>query len=128
MIKYALPAILVILIAACNTGSENNEKTAYQTLSDSALFDTVQRRTFEFFWTGGEPNSGLAAERIHVDGDYPEKDQSTIAIGGSGFGLMAILVGMERNYISKEQGFERLQKMVNFLERADRFHGAWPHW
>lgn len=128
MIKHVLPALLVVLIAACNSVPKNEENTATQPLSDSALFDTVQRRTFEFFWTGGEPNSGLAAERIHIDGDYPEHDQSTIAIGGSGFGLMAVLVGMERNYISKEQGFERLQKMVNFLEKADRFHGAWPHW
>src|SRR6188768_4162532 len=106
MIKYALPAIMVILIAACNTGSGSGEKTADQTLSDSALFDTVQRRTFEFFWTGGEPNSGLAAERIHIDGDYPENDRSTIAIGGSGFGLMAVLAGMERKYIRKEEGFQ----------------------
>lgn len=128
MIKYALPAILVAIIAACNPGARSGEVAETQTLSDSALFDTVQRRTFEFFWTGATPNSGLAAERIHIDGEYPEKDQSTIAIGGSGFGLMAVLVGMERNYISKEQGFERLQKMVNFLEKADRFHGAWPHW
>jgi hypothetical protein len=41
---------------------------------------------------------------------------------------MAILVGIERNFITREQGLERILKMVGFLETADRFHGAWPHW
>lgn len=125
--KNVLPALLLI-IAACNAQPKTELSTVDNNISDSALFDTIERRTFEYFWTGAEPNSGLAAERIHVDGDYPEDDQSTIAIGGSGFGLMAVLAGMERKYIRKEEGFQRLQKMVNFLEKADRFHGAWPHW
>lgn len=129
MNKYIWFAILVtILITACNSQPKQQNTSAVNNISDSALFDTIQRRTFEYFWTGAEPNSGMAAERIHIDGDYPENDQSTIAVGGSGFGLMAILTGIERNYITRQQGFERLQKIVNFLEKADRFHGAWPHW
>ncbi len=129
MNKYIWFAILVtILITACNSQPKQQNTAAVNNISDSALFDTIQRRTFEYFWTGAESNSGMAAERIHIDGDYPENDQSTIAVGGSGFGLMAILTGIERNYIMRQQGFERLQKIVNFLEKADRFHGAYPHW
>jgi len=41
---------------------------------------------------------------------------------------MAIVAGIERGFIKREEGFERLQKIVSFLESADRFHGAWPHW
>ncbi len=129
MNKYTFPAIIIItLTTACNSHSEQQNTAAVNNISDSAVFDTIQRRTFDYFWTGAEPNSGMAAERIHIDGDYPENDQSTIAVGGSGFGLMAILTGIERNYITRQQGFERLQKIVNFLEKADRFHGAYPHW
>ncbi|MGN6211242.1 glucoamylase family protein [Parafilimonas sp.] len=129
MNKYTFPAIIIItLTTACNSHPEQQNNGAVNNISDSALFDTIQRRTFDYFWTGAEPNSGMAAERIHIDGDYPENDQSTIAVGGSGFGLMAILTGIERNYITRQQGFERLQKIVNFLEKADRFHGAYPHW
>ncbi len=129
MNKYTLLAIIIItLTTACNSHPEQQNTGAINNISDSALFDTIQRRTFEYFWTGSEPNSGMAAERIHIDGDYPENDQSTIAVGGSGFGLMAILTGIERNYITRQQGFERLQKIVSFLEKADRFHGAYPHW
>ena len=96
--------------------------------SDSALLELVERQTFQYFWTGAEPNSGMGAERIHIDNIYPDHDQGIIATGGSGFGLMAILAAIHRQFITRKQGFERLQKIVSFLERADRFHGAWPHW
>ena len=39
------------------------------TMIGEALLDTVQRRTFNYFWDGAEPNSGLARERIHMDGE-----------------------------------------------------------
>ncbi|MDC6350794.1 glucoamylase family protein [Zeaxanthinibacter sp. PT1] len=96
--------------------------------TETQLLDTVQYQTFNYFWDGAEPNSGLARERIHMDSIYPTHDRNIITIGGSGFGLMAILVGVERGFITREQAMERLEKAVNFLSEADRFHGAWPHW
>ena len=56
------------------------------------------------------------------------RDENIIAVGGTGFGLMAILVGIERGFVTRTEGMERLTKMLSFLENADRFHGAWPHW
>ncbi len=97
-------------------------------ISDDSLYNLVQYRTFQYFWDGAEPTSGLARERIHMDGVYPENDQNVVTTGGSGFGFMAILVGIERGYITREAGIMRLTQMVNYLESADRFHGAWPHW
>src|SRR3954469_2583000 len=86
-----------------------------------SIYTDVQRTTFQYFWDGAEPNSGLARERFHADGVYPENDKNIVTTGGSGFGFMAILVGIKRGFITRQQGFERLQKMVNFLEKADRF-------
>ncbi|MFM1897789.1 MAG: hypothetical protein RL577_29 [Bacteroidota bacterium] len=97
-------------------------------LEEQAAYDTVMRRTFEYFWTAAEPNSGMACERVHVDGIYPEQDQTVVTTGGTGFGLMAILAGVHRGYVTREQAFERFCRIVRFLEKADRFHGAWPHW
>lgn len=97
-------------------------------LTDEQLLDTIQFRTFRYFWEGAEPSSGLARERFHVDGDYPQNDKHIVTSGGTGFGLMALVVGMERGFISREQGLERLQRIIGFLESCDRFHGAWPHW
>jgi hypothetical protein len=70
----------------------------------------------------------MARERFHVDNNYPENDKNIVTSGGAGFGVMAILVGIERQFISREEGRVRLQKIVDFLAKADRFHGAWPHW
>ena len=92
------------------------------------MLDSVERRTFDYFWSGAEPNSGLACERINMDGIYPENDETVVTTGGSGFGILALIAGMERGYVTREQGIERFERIVSFLERADRFHGAWPHW
>ncbi|MBT9484759.1 glucoamylase family protein [Sediminibacterium sp.] len=96
--------------------------------SDTALFRKVQAATFQYFWTGAEPNSGLARERVHMDNIYPQNDQDVVTSGGGGFGVMAILVGIERKFITKAEGIKRLETILHFLETADRFHGAWPHW
>jgi hypothetical protein len=103
-------------------------KHRYADLSESALLDTIQYQTFNYFWDGAEPNSGLARERLHMDDAYPTSPKNTVTTGGSGFGLMAILVGVERGWISREEAFNRYTKIVNFLEKSDRFHGAWSHW
>ncbi len=70
----------------------------------------------------------MARERFHVDGVYPENDLNVVTTGGTGFGLMAILAGIERGFITREEGLERFRQIVEFLKTADRFHGAWPHW
>lgn len=97
-------------------------------LTDQQILDEVQEATFQYFWDGAEPNSGMARERIHMDGIYPEDDAHIVTSGGTGFGLMAIIVGIERGFISRSEGVERFRKIINFLENADRFNGVWPHW
>lgn len=89
-------------------------------VADEELLTLVQEQTFKYFWDFAHPTSGLARER-NTSGDL-------VTIGGSGFGVMAILVGIERGFITRQEGVDRLETIVNFLETADRFHGAWPHW
>jgi hypothetical protein len=97
-------------------------------ISDDSLLTLTEYRTFQYFWDGAEPNSGMARERYHVDGVYPDNDKHVVTTGGTGFGVMALLAGIERGFISREDGFNRLSKITGFLEKADRFHGAYPHW
>ncbi len=91
-------------------------------ISDDSLLTLVQKKAFGYFWDYGHPTSGLARERLWSD--------RVITSGGSGFGMMAILTGIERNFITRQEGFDRLNTMVNFLSRpeTDRFHGVFPHW
>ncbi len=89
-------------------------------VSDDELLTLVQQQTFKYFYDFAGPNSGMARERNTAG--------STVTSGGSGFGVMALIVGMERGFISRIQGVERMEKIVTFLETADRFHGVYPHW
>ena len=125
-VNLYIPLLLLLFLArACGTKKSDGASGA---LSDDALLDTVQHRTFNYFWDGAEPNSGLARERIHMDGVYPENDQNVVTSGGSGFGIMAVLAGIHRGYVTREEGLARMERIVSFLETADRFHGAYPHW
>src|SRR3546814_233533 len=117
--------------SACN--SPSNERTPQEdettdSLTNEQLLDSVQYRTFQYFWEGAEPTSGMARERYHVDGVYPQNDKNVVTSGGSGFGIMAILVGIERGYNTREEGLQRYEKIADFLENADSFHGVFPHW
>ncbi len=105
-----------------------NGQVRFSSREDEQLFTRVQKATFQYFWEGAEPVSGLARERYHTDDVYPQNDKNTVTTGGGGFGVMALLVGMERKFITRKEGVQRLEKIVHFLETADRFHGAWPHW
>lgn len=125
---YALMLMLPLLHLGICGGQQSGRNNSPQKLSSDSLLTLVQQRTFEYFWSGAEATSGMARERIHIDGDYPNNDQNVVTLGGSGFGVMAILVGIERGFITRRQGFERLDHIVNYLAKADRFHGAWPHW
>lgn len=83
------------------------------------LLSVVQKQTFKYFWDYADPTSGMARER---------NGASYVTSGGSGFGIMALIVGMERNFVTQAEGLARMDKILTFLEGADRFHGAWPHW
>ncbi|MBF0544377.1 MAG: beta-glucosidase [Candidatus Riflebacteria bacterium] len=89
-------------------------------IEDNLILDAVQRQTLKYFWDFGHPVSGMAPERNTT----PE----TVTTGGTGFGLMAWIVGIERGWLEREAVLKRANTLVDFLSHADRFHGAWPHW
>ena len=91
----------------------------FATISNDALLELIQKQTFNYFWDFGHPVSGMARER-NSSGDV-------VTSGGTGFGIMAITVAIERNFISRADGLLRVQKMVDFLTtKAVRFHGPIP--
>ena len=94
-------------------------------LSDTALLELVQKQTFRYFWDFGHPISGLPRERSNVAYDYGNE---VVTIGGTGFGVMAMIVAAERQWYPRDTVAKRLLKMVKFLSKADNYHGAFPHW
>lgn len=90
-------------------------------ISDDELLTLVQKQTFRYFWEFGHPVSGLARER-NTSGDV-------CTSGGTGFGIMAMVVAVERGFITRQQAVERLAKMTDFLKNKTKtHHGVFPHW
>ncbi|MEO7265029.1 MAG: Ig-like domain-containing protein, partial [Ferruginibacter sp.] len=101
--------------------SKIDSSDKFPILSDNQLLDTIQRRTFKYFWEFGHPVSGMARER-NTSGDL-------VTTGGTGFGIMAIISAVNRNFITRIEGRDRILKITNFLtNNTTRYHGAFAHW
>ena len=101
------------------TGIDSTNK--FEVIPQDSLLTLVQKQTFRYFWNLGHPTSGMALER-NSSGDV-------VTSGGTGFGIMAIPVAIERKFISRADGLARVQKIADFLKnKAVHFHGAFSHW
>jgi hypothetical protein len=106
---------------AINFITEIDSTDKFPRISDSALLTIIQKQTFKYFWDFGHPVSGMARER-NTSGDV-------VTTGGTGFGVMSILVGINRNFISRADGLQRINTIVRFLkDKCTRYHGAFAHW
>ncbi|HVW69083.1 MAG TPA: glucoamylase family protein [Steroidobacteraceae bacterium] len=93
-------------------------------LSENELLDAVQRRTFRFFWEGAQPDSGMARDRIPVG---PADREDLVVTGGTGFGVMALIVAVERGWVTRDEALARLRVMLDVLYRATCYHGVFAH-
>ena len=125
---FALSVVLALTACSCSSGSGADTggdrfSSGDQTYAPSAVrrvLDRQQKAAFEFFYNGADPQSGMAYEGNNRG--------NTVTTGGSGFGVMALIVGVERGWITREEGTGQLRKIVDFLTEADRYKGAWSHW
>lgn len=106
-------------VCTIKTGMDDTDK--FERIPDEELLTLVQKQTFKYFWDFGHPYSGMARERT-TSGDV-------VTTGGTGFGVMAMLVAAEREFIARQQALERVQKIVTFLDKkCTSYHGAYAHW
>ena len=119
--------IILVFFAQISLAQTSGLKIAERLpgLSDSALLDIVQKQTVKYFWDFAHPVSGLARERSNEAYNYGAE---VVTSGGTGFGVMAIIVAVERKWISRDTAARHLLKMVNFLLKSDSYHGVFPHW
>lgn len=106
-------------VFSISTGIDNIDK--FPRITDEELLTLVQKQTFRYFWDFGHPVSGMARERSS-SGDI-------VTTGGTGFGIMAMIVAAEREFIDRRATVERLLRIVRFLKNdANTYHGAFAHW
>lgn len=89
-------------------------------LETNRLLTEVQKDGFNYFYAFGHPVSGLPRLSLRRDPD-------TCAIGATGMGLFNIGVGIDRHFITRQEGVDRTLQELKFLSQAERFHGAFPH-
>ncbi len=124
--------IFFVFFPACQSDKKVAQSTTQPTptpevtYTDTQLLDMAESESFKYFWDYAEVHSKLARERYHTDN--PGNDAYLVTTGGSGFGLMNIIVGVSRGYVTRVEATDRLQIALNYLANANRFHGAWPHW
>jgi hypothetical protein len=122
---FCLPAAASYAQPAKSLSKNRPEVSERKVLSDSALLDLVQKQTFKYFWDYAHPVSGLARERSNKSFDYGDE---VVTTGGSGFGVMAIVVATERKWITRDTAVRFLLKETRFLSKASSYHGIFPHW
>lgn len=126
-----LSLITVSLLFAFQYGFAQKQAIAFnaanrpKNLSDSALLDLVQKQTFRYFWDFAHPVSGMARERSNATFGYGGE---VVTTGGTGFGIMSVIVAAERKWITRDTAAKFMLKMINFLLKAESYHGAFPHW
>jgi hypothetical protein len=129
MKKILILSLITLSAFTCRGQATDNDGIKpvgiIKNLTDSALLDVVQRQTFRYFWDFGHPVSGLARERSNTSFNYGGE---VVTTGGSGFGIMAMIVATQRHWITRDQADDRMLKILRFLDKADSFHGVFPHW
>lgn len=95
----------------------------YNGLTDDQMLDIVQEATFGYFWDYAHPVCGMAREGYGFG-----HSTDTVTTGGTGMGLMTIVVGVQRGFVTREDAALRVGTILTFLdENVTRYHGAWAH-
>jgi hypothetical protein len=110
--RSALYLALALTLAACGSTAEpeppGSPPPGEET--EAAFLDDVQQRTFKFFWETSNAANGLVPDR------WPTPSFSSVA--AVGFGLSAYIVGVERGWITRAQGRDRVLTTLRFLSSA----------
>jgi exo beta-1,2-glucooligosaccharide sophorohydrolase (non-reducing end) len=113
------------ITAADSLGAESPPSAAVRVttrpFTDEELLTMLQEEAFQYYWAGADPSSGMAHENMPGDDRF-------VATGASGFGVAALVVGASRGFVTRDAARQRLEKIVGFLEKAPRYHGAWSHY
>ncbi|HEX3168184.1 MAG TPA: glucoamylase family protein [Chitinophagaceae bacterium] len=130
MKRFAVTILTLLMIfnsivTAQKSQASFNALDRPKNLSDSALLDLVGKQTFRYFWDFAHPVSNLSRERSNEAYNYGNE---VVTTGGTGFGVMAVIVATERKWITRDTAAKFLLRMVNFLLKADSYHGVFPHW
>lgn len=134
--KKAILILIPLLLSACGGKSSSSVSSTNESLSsssasasnslsqeDEALYEDEMKKSFSYFYRSVSPDAkskgfGLVADRF----------QGTVAsTAATGFGLAALAIGAENNYLSKEEASTRAEITIANLLAIENFHGFYYH-
>lgn len=90
------------------------------------ILELESKGCFDFFWN--EVNKDINSPGYGLIRDRVPHDSYIASIASVGFGLTAIIIGVERAWISYEEGFERIAGTLNSLiNNAQHINGFFYH-
>jgi hypothetical protein len=97
------------------------------TPADHSLLDEIQRAAFLYFWEQANPLTGLVRDRFNVRAGADPRSAASIA--ATGFGLTALCIGAERQYVDAAEARDRVINTLRFLDSDMPTHrGFYYHW
>lgn len=100
--------VAAVMFAALNILAKQDIKNSVEwnslTKADQQFLDKIQRKAFDYFWEGFEPESGLIADK---------HKGSRTSIANSGFGLSAFCIGVERGWVTRKEAYRRVLVTLN---------------
>src|SRR5271169_597283 len=95
-------------------------------LTDAALLEEIISRGFLFFWNEASPRTGLVRDRALADGGPDRRRVASIA--ATGYGLAALCIGHQRQYLSSREIYSRVIATLSFLlNHAEQVNGFFYH-
>src|SRR5262245_16991698 len=94
---------------------------------DDGFLEDLERACFLYFWEQSVPETGLVKDRCNT---RAERDATIVAsIAATGFGLTALCIGSERQYVSRSEARDRVIAALRFLySRMPTHRGFYHHW
>jgi hypothetical protein len=82
--------------------------------SDDPFLEDFSERSFRYFWDQSDPHTGLTRDRT-ANATQTEETRDIGSIAATGFGLAAICIGAERNWIDRSLARSRVRNSLQFL-------------
>jgi hypothetical protein len=109
--------LALVALGACVSGGADSHRPvapsdAYARLpaAHQAFLDTLEHRTFQWFWDLSDARTGLTPDR------WPTR--SFASVGAVGFALTAYPIGAERGWVTRAQAAERVLATLRFFWSA----------
>ena len=108
----------------------NSQGAHRLTREDDAFIEDLERRSFRYFWEQADPQTGLVPDRARMDGTpLDESHRNVASIAATGFGLTALCIAAERNWITSAQARDLTRNTLRFFaDKAFQEHGWFYHW